>query len=98
MGSDCFRLPHRHTWRVRAARAERVAESAMAKALLCVEMQMDKPERPKYVATRFNHGGDTYTQQFKMFTDAIRWSLRELQPGDRADIFLEGNLVWTKHL
>jgi hypothetical protein len=60
---------------------------------------MDKPERPKYVATRSNHGGQTYTQQFKLFTDAIRWSLSlELQPGDRADIFLDGNLVWTKHV
>ena len=56
------------------------------------------------IARLFDHlvgtrGGEIYTQQFKMFTDAIRWSLSvELQPGDRADIFLEGNLVWTKHL
>ena len=58
---------------------------------------MDKPERPNYVATQSNHGGETYTKQFNLFTDAIRWSLSmELQPGDRADIFLDGNLVWTK--
>lgn len=55
------------------------------------------------IARLFDHlvgtRGGIYTQQFKMFTDAIRWSLSvELQPGDRADIFLEGNLVWTKHL
>jgi hypothetical protein len=54
-------------------------------------------EASKYVAKLFGSAGQQGVGEFEKLTDAILWSLAaEMQAAERADIYLNEALVWTK--
>ena len=61
------------------------------------EFERSPSEAPKYVAKLSGSAGQQAVGEFDKLTDAIRWSLAaELQAAERADIYLNEALVWTK--
>jgi hypothetical protein len=48
-----------------------------------------------YIAKISGTAGRQFSDEFVRLTDAIRWA-SALKSGDRADIYLNGALIWTK--
>ena len=58
---------------------------------------MTEAEAPRYVATISGSAGQRVVAEFDKLTDAMRWSRdAELLAGGRAEITLNGNIVWTR--